>query len=321
MKMIKYFKENNSFIKEYGIICFYAKAIMKVSSHLKDKELQLRILKLKHKIIVEYLSKKYCYIVDAINEKEINPSFNYQKCIWTAWFQGESDAPEIIHLTISSMRNNSNGHRVIVLSNDNIDSYINIPDVIRQKVDEGVISLAHYSDIVRMMVLAKYGGVWLDATMFLSKPIDEKAFTDLFFSVGRIAPESKFVSNNKWIVGIIGGCKNSKYILMISKMLLAYWTEHNVCIDYFVFDYLIAALYYYDNGFKSLVDSIHRVKGYSFNLKSICNQPYDQDIIDCVLNKNDRYPEYLTYKYKYIKVTPDGKETNYGYLCRNNLVN
>ena len=100
------------------------------------------------------------------------------------------------------MRKNANGHRVIVLTLDTIGDFITIPDEIRQKYEIGELKHAHYADVARMMILAKYGGLWLDATVLVTSPVDENAFKKPFFSIKKNDAGNPYVSRGKWIVGM-----------------------------------------------------------------------------------------------------------------------
>lgn len=155
------------YIKEYGIKCFVAVCLSKVFSYTDNgPQWKWNILQYKHKAIMQYLYK-YSYIQEEDHSLE-NKSNNteYKNCIWTTWLQGEENAPEIIQLNLASIRKNSSGHSVIVITNENVNCFINIPESIMQKHLSGIIGHAHYSDIIRMMILAQYGGIWLVLLFF-----------------------------------------------------------------------------------------------------------------------------------------------------------
>ena len=135
----------------------------------------------------------------------------------------------------------------------------------------------------------------------------------MFFSYGYEKRRTKFVADCRWIVGIIGSCPNSQPIAQISRMLNAYWEDHDEAIDYFVFDYLIAILYEQDGSFKSIVDSLPQMKYHTSTLRKVINCPFDPTFLDEYMCKNQLH--YLTYKAEYKKRTINGEKTLYGYLC------
>ena len=308
------------YYKQFGMACFIANILTKLFPYKENgSRFSWRILQFKHRRILKYLHKKY-YSKKFTEYVCINRKGLYKNCIWTAWLQGEEDAPEVVRLTLASIRKNSNGHKVIVLTNDNINNYINIPLEIKSKYKTGIIGNAHFADVVRMMILSKYGGLWLDATMFIHKPIDNCAFTTSFFSLGyETNVKTRFITNNKWRVYLIGGLPGSQFISQISKMLNSYWIENDICIDYFVFDYLIAVLYQNDKSFKSTVDSLPQMKYPANQLRIVINEPMKADILEKLFIEHQVFK--LTYKQNYHKKTIDGRTTIYGYLYDTLIVN
>ena len=50
------------------------------------------------------------------------------------------------------------------LTKNNFKQYIELPDYIEKKFEKGKISMAHFSDLLRISLLAKWGGMWIDST-------------------------------------------------------------------------------------------------------------------------------------------------------------
>ena len=316
IKSIRYFF---NYYKEYGIKCTFISflGMLFPYSNVKKGNWRQRILKNKYKALTNYLCKYYSKAIEFKQEPAACGS-DYANCIWTAWLQGEENAPEVIRITLASMRENAKGHSVIVISSENVDQYIDIPQAIKTKHESGVIGHAHYADVIRMMILAKYGGIWLDATILLHEPIPEDAFQCPFYSVRfKTVNENKFISGNKWLVGVIGGKIDSFYLVVISRMLVNYWEEHNIAIDYFVFDYLINILYQKDYSFHLIIDKLHQMDHYTYVLRKIINESFDKKTLIDLFENNQIYT--LTYRGDYYKQTSDGRMTFYGYLCNHFL--
>ena len=303
------------YYNEYGIRCTFAflLCILFPYSNAKNRNWRQRILRYKNKTFTNYLQKYYRQTAESRQEPAVACENDSRNSIWTAWLQGEENAPEVIRITLASIRENANGHPVIVISNENVDCYIDIPQSIKDKYESGLMGHAHYADVIRMMILAKYGGIWLDATMMLHEPIPEEAFQCPFYSVGfKAGNEEKYISGNKWLVRVIGGNMESVYLSAISRMLTNYWEDHNTAIDYFVFDYLIYILYESDRSFHLIVDKLYRMDHYTNELRKIINEPFDEKTIKDLCIKNQIYT--LTYRGNYHKQTPEGRMTFYGYL-------
>jgi len=317
MKIVNKAKHAIMYYKEYGCVCFLITFLNRLFPYKPGSSFRWRLLQTKHKVLLDYLSNRYYPFALKAQVKFQNES-KYGECIWTAWLQGEEAAPEPIKMTLASIRKNANGHQVIVLTNDNIDHFVDVPQEIKEKYQRKIIINAHYADVVRMLVLAKYGGLWLDATTMLQRPIDETSFSKVFYSVA--LPETKpsrFVSNYKWIVGILGGTPESMYLSQISSMLNAYWYDHETSIDYLVFDYLIAVLYQKDKAFSEAVDVLPRMKNYAKSLQNIMNTPYDENVMKLMAIEGQYY--HITYKKNYLKKLPDGRQTMYGHFIESYL--
>jgi mannosyltransferase OCH1-like enzyme len=161
------------------------------------------------------------------------------KIIWTAWFQGESNAPSSIRYALDSIKRHAQEYRVIVITNENLKQYVDVPDNIEIAVQQKKISLAHYADWIRLKLLSEYGGVWLDATSYMVKPLPEKIWQyDLLtwnemvdFTGQDVYAGIPFVEhfNNGFLVAK----KNSifyRFALEITEKLL---TDPILTIDYF----------------------------------------------------------------------------------------
>lgn len=60
---------------------------------------------------------------------------------------------------------------IIFLDNQNLKDYLQLYKLVHNKID--LIGKASLSDIIRVNLLNKYGGVWVDSTCFCCQPLDE----------------------------------------------------------------------------------------------------------------------------------------------------
>lgn len=157
--------------------------------------------------------------------------------IWTMWWQGESDAPPIVKACIQSMRLNSNNHQVMVLDQYNYKKYVTLPEYIEKKRVEGKITLTHFSDIIRVNLLSKYGGLWLDSTIYVNGIIPEEVFKRKFYTI-KLRQTYKGISNNQWCGFLIGGTPNNVIFERTSDFLNEYWKQEEELVDYLFLDYI-----------------------------------------------------------------------------------
>ena len=270
--MVNKIKKTWKYIHEFNLICFITNLLSTIIPYKnKGNRFAWFLLQKKHNSILRYLSRYYYKAVKEDIHFFASDTEKYDRCIWTAWFQGEENAPEVIQLTLASIRKNANKHNVIVLTDENIHRYIDIPALIHKKYIDGTIAKAAYADIIRLMILARYGGIWVDATILMNSPFNETSYNMPFFSVGVDDDNSPFVSSNRWIAGIIGSKNNSKYSYILSKMFNSYWIDHDEYIDYFIIDYMITLLYNHDEDFKAIVDTFSKMKYHTNELRKVMN--------------------------------------------------
>lgn len=85
------------------------------------------------------------------------------RIIWTYW-NSDTNVPEIVHLCMASWNKHMPNFTTILLRPSNLSAY-KVCDV---KSIAWSDKPAHEADIVRLDVLTKYGGIWMDATVFLN---------------------------------------------------------------------------------------------------------------------------------------------------------
>ena len=190
---------------------------------LAERERCYRKLKRKYKKI---LTIDKSITIDKNKEEKSNK-------IWICWFQGIENAPELVKACYNSVVKNYNDKEIIVLTEENYKQYVDIPEYILKKWEKGYITFAHFSDILRIELLSKYGGLWLDSTIFTTKR-SELVFNEnieLFVykqvDLDRKNPLSIVASS--WLMY---SNKNNNIINLTKKLLHEYWKNYNHIINY-----------------------------------------------------------------------------------------
>ncbi len=200
--------------------------------------------------------------------------------IWVFWWQGIDNAPSRVKACISSIRRNSNGRQVIVITQSNVHEYTNLPDYIFDKLTSGNITLTHFSDILRFNLLHLHGGIWMDATLYVAKPLTSIRYSGSFFTCSGYPDPTFFnVSDGKWTGFFIGGCKNESLFAFMNQFFLDYWKNNDQLIDYFLIDYALE--YAYDHEIGSLRSWCENERGQDnpalFELAPIVSEPFDEE--------------------------------------------
>ena len=94
----------------------------------------------------------------------LNNSSKIPNIIWTFW---DGELTDTVTKCIDSWRHYNPTYKINILNKSNYFHYIddNI-DAIKHSAD----SMARYSDYIRLAILSKYGGLWLDASIICHHP-------------------------------------------------------------------------------------------------------------------------------------------------------
>lgn len=153
-----------------------------------------------------------------------------EKIIWTCWLQGEENAPLIVRKCLESIRRYSNGYKVVVLTQETISKYVDVPEYIERKHQQGRIPHAHYTDIVRLLLLIQHGGVWIDSTILLTGELPLYATETPLFVFQR-EPEGHVEMG----ICFISSDKNHPILHAQLALLLEYWKHENDLVSYSIF--------------------------------------------------------------------------------------
>lgn len=187
-------------------------------------------LKIKQKLRKKYQLKLANFHYNK-NEKRENPNI-----IWFCWFQGIEDAPDIVQACYNSLKKNLSSKKIVFLTYDNIFDYAKFPAYILEKWKSGVITNTHMSDLLRLELLTRYGGTWVDSTVLCTQ--NEEDIPDYFFNSelffyqclkpGRDG-HSTYMSS--WYIN----ARSHNKILETTKYLCyEYWKENTKLVDYFL---------------------------------------------------------------------------------------
>lgn len=208
--------------------------------------------------IKERLEKKYKKILTNFDRYYSDRVYTHESSniVWVCWLQGMDNAPEIVRICLEKMKKHLYKEKVIIITEKNFKNYIDFPDYILNKWKSGVISNTHFTDLMRLELLIKYGGMWLDSTVLcLANQDDIPAYyfdSELFFyqclKPGRDA-HATYMSS--WL---ISAKTNNKILMATKELCYAYWKKNNKMIDYFLLhDFMSVVLDYYEDDWKKII--------------------------------------------------------------------
>ncbi len=179
--------------------------------------------------------------IDSVSTLYFNPNVPQNKIIWVYWKQGMDNAPKMIKKCVNSVKDHCGNYEIIFLSEKNIREYVQLPSHIEKIYKAGKMKEAHHSDIIRLVLLIKYGGVWCDSTCYFSDEIPEYLRKSDFFMFSR-----DLLSGNVFPIicsnWFIMSKPNNKILSQTFNYLMEYYRHYNKPIDYFIFHHVLSII-------------------------------------------------------------------------------
>lgn len=225
--------------------------------------------------------------------------------------------PELVKMCQARLKQVLPGDRaeLHLITLDNFRQYVDLPAHILEKFEKKIITMTTMSDVLRFALLKKYGGYWLDATVFFTGAIPEEYFSGNFYCqkmAGNTAYSQREACRSNWCGFSMAGPKESIVFRYMCDAFSHWWENFDTIIDYVLIDYLLWS------GFKK-IPTIHRIidavpdnNEDIFEMYQVLNQPYSPELMERLTKRNVMHK--LTYKMDLYRQTSDGRLTLFGYL-------
>ena len=226
--------------------------------------------------------------------KCIFETFNsFNPIIWLLWFQGWDNAPQLVLQVRDSWLYHNPDADIRLLDEKEIKKYTDY-----QFPDDA--KLPAKSDILRIILLKKYGGIWVDATMLCLDSLD------------------KWISNVETSKFWMYHGRNNACTFTLSQLIISYpneyiinkwydkvidfWSVSRTKYEYNWLDLLFHDLYNSNLKFKELIDKIPNVK---------CEPEYIHNYLQTIVYEYnlEKIEEIISKKPYFIKLNHYGKLT------------
>lgn len=177
------------------------------------------------------------------------------RIVWQYWAQGYHNVPDVVKVCLDSIDYWCQDCIIIRLSDSNVGDYLEIPYYLIEARDH--YGVAFYSDVLRCILLSLYGGVWLDTTVLLTRPLQDEYFQKELFLFQRANDEKhkEYWENTYayyfgWSKGfrvnmlssILFAQKNTPFIKTLCGCMLLFCKKKGKLPDYFMFQILFDVL-------------------------------------------------------------------------------
>jgi len=216
--------------------------------------------------------------------------------VWVYWGQGWAAAPAIVRRCHEELVAAHAPGEVVALDDGLVPYWVTIPPQLRKRTAERP---AAYADVLRLELLARYGGVWVDATCLVRGPLPQR--------LPELMPQGFFAFRyseahiSNWLLASEPG----GYVVTLLRAALAtYWRHHRTLIHYFVFHHLFEALYLLDEGLRTRWDATPTLLSDApHQLQHAQLEPYDPQRLAELLDAS--FVHKLTHKVPAGDVSPD----------------
>ena len=163
--------------------------------------------------------------------------------IWIMWWQGWQHAPPIAQKCVESWQQHHPDWPLILLDKDNVETYFSIHEFLphlnlSHKLGVHVV---HYTDIIRLGLLYRYGGVWADATVMCHKPLEPFLWNPV---AGFFAFDNKLgLKENMICTWFLASISNSYIGQRMLEETIKYWMNRDEADEYFWANNLFISLY------------------------------------------------------------------------------
>jgi hypothetical protein len=189
--------------------------------------------------VSRYLYRRFGRFVRAVPANKI--AVEKPETIWQFWENPPhySAVPLVVRGAIATVDKFRGDMNHIILDGKNLENYTDMPGWVMDRFRSGQMKFAHFGDLVRLDVLKHHGGVWMDATNYMTAQIPDEIMNLDFFVFHAITKGSPY--------GYFQNCfirakKNAWLLDAWHEMAMQYWRAEDKRMDYFQHQLMLRAI-------------------------------------------------------------------------------
>lgn len=161
------------------------------------------------------------------------------RIIWCYWAQGYENAPEIIKYCLPSWKRHNPTWDVRFLTSETVSDYTDTSDMdtVFYKSRHFDLPRAIYADFLRLRLLRVYGGVWVDADLLCTCPLDMWLHT--LMAAGVMMFQCPDDNSCPVINGFIAAQKNNPLIIRWSTTFESYFHQYQLVSSYYTLESIL----------------------------------------------------------------------------------
>ena len=231
--MIEYFFFIARF-KFWKILYILLYKIKRLRLYIDDRALQ---------VALAYMKRRFSSIINRYKNMPWNDD-EIGKNVWFFWYTGIETAPPIVRKCYERLKN-IDGIDLHLIDKNNLYEYVSFSPAIRTGFEKGYISIQSMSDVLRLNLINKYGGFWVDATVYIIDKNFFKKYEHLsFYSVKHKEKKAcEHFSKGRMSSFLNASCPSGILFSFLVDIYDDYLSQHKKTFDYFFTDYAICLGY------------------------------------------------------------------------------
>ena len=207
----------------------------------------------KAKILTNYFALHYLPAIKDLEQQEI--TVETSETIWQFWDNPAGQTtPEIVKSCLKSTDKFKGNFEHNILNNLTLENYTDLPGFVMDKFKNGQMDYAHFSDLLRLNLLKNHGGIWLDATAYMTDFVPKYILDENFFVF--LAGELTLFPYSFMQNCFIRAKKGSFLCDAWYRMCIEFWKNETKTIDYFQHQLMFKTLIFNSQYAKDLFDKI-----------------------------------------------------------------
>ncbi|SCB16463.1 capsular polysaccharide synthesis protein [Rhizobium hainanense] len=247
-----------------------------IASHMKTASAQ--------HLEARYAAIDYCMAVERPPQRQgqLGP-------IWQFWAQGVEKAPPLVQTCLRSVEMNACGRKRIVLTTDTVGDYLDLPGRVMDRIP--FWGWTKFSNLLRLMLLARHGGTWIDATVLIDRAIPTWIEERDFF-VFRWPYDPRILAT--WFMH---ARSETPLVVAINAAYQDYWLRAEKPGDYFMFHYLFEAVVLSQLRLSKLWKDVpFHSAATPHELQALLGHPFEYDLYRSILDRS--WIQKLTHKFE-----------------------
>ncbi|GIF36419.1 capsular polysaccharide synthesis protein [Actinoplanes xinjiangensis] len=200
----------------------------------------------------------------------------FDQPIFVYWAQGFDVAPPVVKACLAALHANNPGSRVHELSLANIGAYVDVPEDLAAALEGDHY---HFSDLLRMLLLEKFGGIWVDAACLVTEPL--RPHIDRALAQGSVFA---FTYTGPYLVNWFLASRPGSYVMHLWRAAsFLWWEKRGEIVDFLLHHHIFEMLHRLDDRFRTEWDAGLRLNATPPHaLQSVLLRPYDPEMFQTI---------------------------------------